>query len=43
MARPIPGAGDKVWNYSTPTLRTGMLQLDGSHPDAQAFIQATYK
>ena len=31
------------WRFSTPTLTSGFLCLDGSHPDAQAFIGAAYK
>ena len=34
-------AGDGgEWRFLTPTLKTGFLCLDGSHPDAQSFIGA---
>ena len=35
-------AGSSPWRFSTPELTTGMLELDGSHPDAQAYIHDTY-
>lgn len=31
------------WKFSSPELKSGFLILDGSHPDAQAFIGTAYK